>query len=269
MENIKHILDSLLFVADAPLTVERLKAILIEAEAKEIRQALDELQAEYEQRQGGFDLRQVAGGYQFRSRNIYNEWITRLIEPSPVRLSKAALETLAIIAYKQPVIRSDVEHIRGVDCGGVLRVLLERHLIRVLGRKEIPGRPLIYATTKKFLEIFDLKDLRDLPSPKEIETFGQAIEGQVEVVEQDETEGAESIESEDDDRAASDDTGADDAAAAASDAASALDAKTAPGEEAVEPPNADSETSDDPEIPPEATDEANEDRPAPEQPADQ
>ena len=196
MENIKPILESLLFVADAPLTIERLKAILIEAEAKEIRQALGELQEEYRHRQGGFDLRQVAGGYQLRSRNIYNEWITRLIAPSPVRLSKAALETLAIIAYKQPVIRSDVEHIRGVDCGGVLRVLLERQLIRVLGRKESPGRPLIYATTKKFLEIFDLKDLKDLPSPKEIESFGQAInDGQVEVVEQDETDGAENVES--------------------------------------------------------------------------
>jgi segregation and condensation protein B len=91
-----------------------------------------------------------------------------------VRLSKAALETLAIIAYKQPIIRSDVEHIRGVDCGGVLRQLLERKLVRVLGRKEIAGRPLIYATTRKFLETFDLKDLKDLPTPKEIEEFGKA-----------------------------------------------------------------------------------------------
>jgi segregation and condensation protein B len=189
MENVKHILESLLFIADEPLTLERLKKIVREAESREIRQALAELQEEYRQRQGGFDLRQIAGGYQFRSRNVYNEWITRLIEPSPVRLSKAALETLAIIAYKQPVIRSDVEHIRGVDCGGVLRVLLERQLIRVLGRKEIPGRPLIYATTKKFLEVFDLKDLKDLPSPKEIESFGQAInDGQVEVVESDEAD---------------------------------------------------------------------------------
>ena len=189
MENVKHILESLLFVADEPLTLERLKKIVMEAESAEIRQALKELQEEYRLRQGGFDLREIAGGYQFRSRNAYNQWITRLIEPSPVRLSKAALETLAIIAYKQPVIRSDVEHIRGVDCGGVLRALLERQLIRVLGRKEIPGRPLIYATTKKFLEVFDLKDLKDLPSPKEIETFSQAInDGQVEVVEGDEAE---------------------------------------------------------------------------------
>jgi segregation and condensation protein B len=85
------------------------------------------------------------------------------------------LETLAIIAYKQPVIRSDVEHIRGVDCGGILRVLLERKFVRVLGRKDIPGRPLIYATTKRFLEVFDLKNLKDLPTPKEIEEFGSAL----------------------------------------------------------------------------------------------
>jgi len=84
------------------------------------------------------------------------------------------LETLAIIAYKQPLIRNDIEHVRGVNCGGILRMLLERRLIRVLGKKEIPGRPLIYATTKQFLEVFDLKDLKDLPTPEEIETLGEA-----------------------------------------------------------------------------------------------
>ena len=115
--------------------------------------------------------------------------ITRLIEPSPVRLSKAALETLAIIAYKQPVIRSDVEHIRGVDCGGVLRVLLERQFIRVLGRKDIPGRPLIYATTKRFLEVFDLKNLKDLPTPKEIEEFGSALAEEMDAADREEPAG--------------------------------------------------------------------------------
>ena len=99
-----------------------------------------------------------------------------MLQPSPQRLSKAALETLAIVAYNQPIIRADIEHIRGVDAGGVLRQLLERKLIRVLGRKEIPGRPLIYATTKLFLELFELKDLKDLPSPKEIEEMSAAAE---------------------------------------------------------------------------------------------
>jgi segregation and condensation protein B len=172
MENIKHIIESLLFVAEEPLTVDRIKAILTLAETAEIRSAAAELAAEYEQRQGGFYLDEVAGGYQIRTRPEYTEWIKKMIQPKPLRLSKPALETLVIIAYKQPVIRSDIEHIRGVDCGGVLRVLLERKLIRVLGRKEIAGRPMIYGTTKRFLEVFDLKSLKDLPTPKEIEELG-------------------------------------------------------------------------------------------------
>ncbi len=175
MENLKHIVESLLFVAQEPLTIERLKKVLSEADAKEIRAALTELAGEYEQRAGGFFLREVAEGFQIRTRPQYNEWIKRLIQPNPMRLSKAALETLAIVAYKQPIIRNDIEQLRGVDCGGILRVLLERKLIRVLGRKEIPGRPLIYATTKRFLEVFDLKSLNDLPTPKEIKEYGDSL----------------------------------------------------------------------------------------------
>ena len=175
MEDLKNIVESLLFVADEPLTIERLKQIIPGAEAKTLRETLDELTIDYEARQGGFYLNPVAGGYQIRTRPQYKEWIKRFLQPKPQRLSKAALETLAIIAYKQPVIRSDIEHLRGVDCGGVLRVLLERKFVRVLGRKEIPGRPLIYATTKHFLEVFGLKNLKDLPTPKEIEEFGSTL----------------------------------------------------------------------------------------------
>jgi len=174
MEDLKNIIESLLFVADGPLAPEKIKEVLELDDRELIREALQELQADYESRTGAFVLREVAGGYQFRSRSEYVRWIKKLIQPKPSRLSKAALETLAIIAYKQPVIRSDVEHLRGVDCGGVLRMLMERNLIRVLGRKEIPGRPIIYATTKQFLEVFDLKNLKDLPTPKEIEDLGKA-----------------------------------------------------------------------------------------------
>jgi len=174
MEDIKYIIESLLFVADEPLPVDRIKKILIQVETREIREAMAQLTAEYEARGGGFYLDEVAGGYQIRTRPQYTDWIKKLIQPKPLRLSKPALETLVIIAYKQPIIRSDIEHLRGVDCGGVIRVLLERKLIRVLGRKEIAGRPLIYATTKRFLEIFDLKNLRDLPTPKEIEELAAA-----------------------------------------------------------------------------------------------
>ncbi len=172
MDDLKNIVESLLFVAEEPLAIEQIKQVLSLPDTKMIRQVLNELMADYEERQGAFTLHEVAGGYQFRSRPDYVPWIRRLLQPKPSRLSKAALETLAIIAYKQPMIRSDVEHLRGVDCGGVLRMLLERKLIRVLGRKEIPGRPLIYATTKQFLQVFDLKNLKDLPSPKEIEALG-------------------------------------------------------------------------------------------------
>jgi segregation and condensation protein B len=176
MHDITNIIESLLFVADEPLSLDKLKSILETVESKEIKSALEVLADRYESRGGGFSLFEVAGGWQLRSRPEYNPWIKRMLQPSPQRLTRPTLETLAIVAYNQPIIRADIEHIRGVDCGGVLRQLMERKLIRVLGRKEMPGRPLIYATTKLFLEIFGLKDLRDLPSPKEIEEMAAAME---------------------------------------------------------------------------------------------
>jgi segregation and condensation protein B len=172
MDELKNIIESLLFVTDEPLTVDRIRKAVKTADPRAVREAVQALAQEYEVRKGGFCLAEVAGGYQLRTRPEYKEYIKDLLQPAAPRLSKAALETLAIIAYKQPIIRADLEHIRGVDSGGVLRMLLKRKLIRVLGRKEIPGRPLIYATTKRFLEMFDLKDLKDLPTPKEIEDLG-------------------------------------------------------------------------------------------------
>ncbi|MFZ1984600.1 MAG: SMC-Scp complex subunit ScpB [Desulfatitalea sp.] len=183
MLDLKNIIESLLFVANEPLAVDKLRSILETTDGKEIRAALQALSYEYATRGGGFWLQEVAGGWQIRSRPEYHEWIKRLLQPSPHRLSRAALETLAVIAYKQPIIRADIEHIRGVDCGGVLRQLMERKLIRVLGRREIAGRPLIYATTKLFLEMFDLKDLNDLPTPKEIAELGNVMAGTGPVIE--------------------------------------------------------------------------------------
>jgi segregation and condensation protein B len=174
-QTLKFIIESLLFVSEEPLSVAQLKSITETDDTAPILSALNALTEEYDQRGGGFELRSVAGGYQFRTRPEYSAWVKKLLKPSPARLSRAALETLAIIAYKQPIIRADVEHIRGVDCGGVLRMLLEKKLIRVLGRKDIPGRPMIYGTTRQFLEVFNLKDLRDLPSPKEIASLGAEL----------------------------------------------------------------------------------------------
>ena len=113
----------------------------------------------------------MAEGYQFRTKSEYAQFILRMLKASPTRLSRAALETLAIIAYKQPILRHEIERLRGVDVGGILRTLLEKDLIRIMGRKSLPGRPLIYGTAKKFLEVFGLRDLESLPKLKEIKEF--------------------------------------------------------------------------------------------------
>jgi segregation and condensation protein B len=180
IDNLKNIIESLIFVSDTPLPLDRIQKSVPHADIHEIRSAVEILIQEHECRKGGFFLKEVAGGYQFRTRPEYHEWIKNLIQPNPVRLSKAALETLAIVAYKQPIIRNEIEHIRGVDCGGIIRTLMERKLVRILGRKDIPGRPLIYATTKYFLEFFGLKELKDLPTPKEIEAMENLSEPTVE-----------------------------------------------------------------------------------------
>ena len=169
MDNLKSIVECLLFAADTPLTMDHFKKAMPEADPAAIRQVLADLVQEHAARNGGFLLCEVAGGYQFRTRPEYAQWIRQLFQQTPPKLSQAAMETLAIIAYRQPVLRSEIEQIRGVNSGNTIKILLERRLIRVLGRREIPGRPLVSATTRKFLETFDLKDLKDLPTPAEIE----------------------------------------------------------------------------------------------------
>jgi len=174
MDNLKAIVESLLFVADTPLTIDKIRSILKLKGRKAIENALTTLTEEYETQKRGFFLSKVSGGYQFRTRPEFAEWIRQMKRHKPVRLSRPAMETLAIVAYKQPVLRSDIEHLRGVDCGGTLRTLLERGLIRVLGRRDLPGRPMVYGTTKRFLEVFELKDLTDLPTLKELQDMQQS-----------------------------------------------------------------------------------------------
>jgi segregation and condensation protein B len=113
----------------------------------------------------------VGGGWQFRTRPDFQLYVVRHIKAKSARFSQSALETLAIVAYRQPITRAEVEHLRGVDCGGVLKTLLEKRLVRILGKKDIPGRPLIYGTSKEFLEVFGLKDLKSLPTLKEIQAL--------------------------------------------------------------------------------------------------
>jgi segregation and condensation protein B len=174
MDNLKTIVEALLFVAEDPLTIDKIKSVLEIQDRKPIQVALTSLAEEYDSQKRGFFLSEVAGGYQLRTRPEYGHWARRMKQTKPARLSRAGMETLAIVAYRQPVLRSDIEHLRGVDSGGILRTLLERGLIRVLGRKRLPGRPLVYGTTKRFLEFFDLKTLTDLPTLKELDELGEA-----------------------------------------------------------------------------------------------
>jgi len=172
----KGIIESLLLSADAPLSIHVIAGIL-EIEAAAARQIMEELVAEWEQREGGFDLCTVAGGYQFHTRYQYADWIQQLMGKKPVRFSRAAQEVLVIVAYQQPVTRTEIDYLRGVDSGGVLRSLLEKNLIRVAGKKDVPGRPLMYATSRKFLQTFHLDDLKSLPTLREIsELTGEGIE---------------------------------------------------------------------------------------------
>lgn len=168
-DRLRSVLESLLFAAETPLTVHRLSEVLGGIEKKEIISVLEELQAEYETAGRGFRLIEVAGGYQMRTPKENADWVKALFRGRPARISRATLETLAIIAYKQPIIRAEIEAIRGVDVDGVLSTLLERRLVRIVARKDVPGRPFLYGTTNEFLELFNLKDLSNLPTLKEME----------------------------------------------------------------------------------------------------
>ena len=169
---LKLIIESLLFASDKPLLLKDIHGCLPDRELSEIEEALKALAHEYDAMDRSFALKEVAQGYQIRTKPDFAPHVLRMTKRSATRLSTAAMETLAIIAYKQPVIRQEIEQFRGVDAGGILRTLLEKNLIRILGRKNLPGRPLIYGTTKRFLEVFDLDSLESLPKPKEIKEFG-------------------------------------------------------------------------------------------------
>ena len=163
--SLKSILESLIFASDKPLTIKQLKSLTGSKAGDQIREALKTLQEEYEGR--GIHLVQLSGGYLFRTNPEHADWVRKLLTGRPPRITQAMLETLAIVAYRQPVTRPELEEIRGVDSGGVLRLLLQRRLVRIVGKKEEPGRPLLYGTTRQFLEFFNLKDLKDLPTLKE------------------------------------------------------------------------------------------------------
>jgi len=163
LEETKAIIESMLFVSPDPLSIEEI-ANIINIDAKEICFAIEEIQKEYKKEYHGFHLIDVAGGFVFATKVQYEQYIEKLLKPQINTLSHAALETLAIIAYKQPITRSEIELIRGVKVDKIVNTLVEKNLIEEIGRKEGPGRPIIYATTKDFLKYFGLNDLSQLPS---------------------------------------------------------------------------------------------------------
>lgn len=173
---IKSIVESLIFISEEPMSLDRLCSILQEYDRDVIRSCIQELQTEYDNPERGIFLAEVGKRYQFRTKEENGEIVRRIVKTKSSRFSQSALETLAITAYRQPITRSEIEYLRGVDSGGVIKTLLEKKLIKILGKKDIPGRPLIYGTTRFFLEMFSLKDLKSLPTLREIEELaGEGI----------------------------------------------------------------------------------------------
>lgn len=178
---LRSVLESLLLVSDRPLSVARIVELLEEAagppgarrdgpplyHAAEVHAALTQIGIQYKEAGRGIELQQVAGAWQLRTAPDNAPWVQRLLQQKPTRLARAQLEVLAIVAYRQPITRPEIDEVRGVDSGGALKLLLERRLVRILGKKEEPGRPLLYGTTREFLEFFNLRDLKDLPTLRE------------------------------------------------------------------------------------------------------
>lgn len=172
MENseLKSLLEALLFTATEPLTMDHFVSVCPDPDKEAILQALDELKNEYQTRNAGMVLREVAGGYQLYSNPAWNDHIQKLFsKPLMIRLSKSALETLAIIAYKQPITLPEISEIRSCNAAGAIKTLLECNFVKVLGRKRVVGRPFLYGTTREFLVHFGLKDLAEMPQLSEFE----------------------------------------------------------------------------------------------------
>jgi segregation and condensation protein B len=178
-DEIRAVLEALIFASPQPLTAREIGKVLIGVPKEAWAAAVDEIRADYARDGRGLQLVDVAAGYQITTRPEYNDWVRELLDPrAPTRLSIQALETLAVIAYKQPVTLPEIIDLRGVKSGGVLKTLLEKRLIRITGRKEVVGRPMLYGTTKEFLLHFGLKDLGELPK---IEEFAEVLGEEVDV----------------------------------------------------------------------------------------
>ncbi len=171
----KSIVEALILGTPEPISAQRIAGLLPRGKPAAVKRLVETLNAEYAAEHRAFEIWEVAGGYQLRTLAEFAPYLQQIQPTRPMRLSKAALETLAIVAYRQPATRAEVEHVRGVDAGAVLRSLLERKLLRIAGHREVPGRPMLYGTTRRFLEVFGLERLEDLPTLRDIEEIAPEL----------------------------------------------------------------------------------------------
>jgi segregation and condensation protein B len=169
----RRIVEALVLSCSEPISAAKLAEIIPYCDAGEVKDLVNELNTEYAEQDRSFEIWEVAGGFQIRTRAEFSGYLQKLQKERALRLSQAALETLAIIAYRQPVTRAEIEDVRGVDVGATVKSLLERHLIRIAGQREVPGRPMLYGTTRRFLEIFGLESLKNLPTLRELDELAR------------------------------------------------------------------------------------------------
>jgi segregation and condensation protein B len=216
----RRIVEAAILASPEPIAPTAIAEFIPRCNPSQVRALVQELNAEYVEQRRAFEIWEVAGGFQFRALPEFAPYVKQIQKTRPLRLSQAALETLSIVAYRQPVTRAEVEQVRGVDAGAVLRSLLERQLLRIAGHREVPGRPIVYATTRRFLEVFGLAKLGDLPALRDLAELAdsegvetdepQGVETDEDAVVTPVAEGAEALEAED----AGGDDAAEDAVAA-------------------------------------------------------
>lgn len=169
----RRIVEALILASPEPISAQRLAELIPYVKPAKAKDLINELNTEYQEQDRAFEIWEVAGGYQVRTRAEFSGYLQKLHRQRPLRLSRAALETLSIVAYKQPATRGEVEAVRGVECGPVLRSLLDRQLVRIAGHREVPGRPMVYGTTRRFLEVFGLDSLKDMPALRELDELAR------------------------------------------------------------------------------------------------
>jgi segregation and condensation protein B len=165
----RRIVEAVILGSPEPISAQRVAAVIPYCKPAAVKSMVDQLNAEYVKQGRAFEINEVAGGYQVRTLPEFASYLQQIQPQRPFRLSKASLETLAVVAYRQPVTRAEIEGVRGVDVGAVVRSLLERKLVRLVGHKDVPGRPMLYGTTRRFLEVFGLASIEELPSLRQLE----------------------------------------------------------------------------------------------------